>query len=1108
MPKNGYICLKKAPMQRLQVLNKSAGSGKTFELTAAYLSIVLQRPEDYKHILAITFTNKATAELKSRIIQFMAAIAKDHKGESPMLQKLKDQTGYSTAALVKNAQKTLHLILHDYSNFNVSTIDSFFQRIVRSFTKELDLPYGFDISLEQDESIEKGIEILLFKAGEDPKLLDKIRHFVEAQIKQDQNWKPENALTGLGKELFSHQFPDHLPEDDLLQKEVAYFRQQCRQFYDAVTSLSNQALQILDEKGLKDKDFNRQNNLYRFLKVDIPEKVLQPSDLELDKKLLKITDSDTWMSKSKIKQFQAQLDQCFSAGLFEIVVQIRDLLEKLYPQYLTYYLILKNFNTYILIKELKKAIDEDKEQKEYLLIHDTTQLIEKVMKLSGGNTPFIYEKISQQIRYLLLDEFQDTSTRQFNNLSPLIEETLQADKHQAQVFIVGDVKQSIYRWRGGEATLLLQLKNKEAALAQGDVPKTANTNYRSLPMVVLFNNWLFPNMSQFPGLPQQITDIYKAEDLQQSLPPHAANKQSGWVQASMLPYKRSFKLADYEEELLAIIADIVDRREGKSPYLYRNTCLLFRSNQEAKDAAAFLMQQQIPVISKQSLQLSQSPKVTFLITLMKWLQIEPLLHEKEAFADKTQTAFFKQKQKEARFYSYEVARFLYTHVRKEPLRHEHLTPDDLMEQLLPSAIFQKRQHLSRIPVYECVENLLAAFQEELPTDAFVQRFLDEIISFTQQNSSETHAFLLHWEEKGQEVTIQLPKDTDALQILTIHNAKGLEFDHVIYPMSNTDFELKANGHYFWPQIQSQDGDANYHVPIGAHKSMEKATADLQQMYQKEKEDITLDVFNNTYVAFTRAAKELYLLIGEKQTKKKSNTLDLNSILIENLNDRSKIADLGSYTEKYLSAFHFQAKTGENGQKTLTFGEKVSFEKSLTLESPGRLMPPFIHANWWQQLTLRSEALAFKKEEAALKNPIHQGHVLHELLENIQSPDEIDTFLKKMQLEGKLRRHDQAQVKEALLTFFKNPQIQPWFDGRFESLIEREILTDKNKILRPDRVMVKENHCIVLDYKSGNPAPQHQEQVQNYMMHFQKMAFEKVEGYLYYLNNQTLVEVRL
>ncbi len=1093
----------------LSIYKSSAGSGKTYTLVSEYLRLLINHPSEFRNILAITFTNKATAEMKNRIVSALARICvgKFPQLEETLLEEVyggqikteKDRESFRKQ-LRENARQALTNILHSYSEFNVSTIDSFFQQILRNFAKELKLPLRYEIEMDTSYALDEIVGQLMQDVGHDKDLTKWLEDFAFAQVDEDKGWDIAQSITRLGMEIFREEVWDSLTVSDETDT-------------DASVETAEEAEIAPNNSGEEKQDQQEARNLrYTFLKNLIGElwkikhrfekemenfgkdaqvlvaghnlaetdfkagtfsffKKIQAKDYEIGATLQKIIDGNTgeWCSKTSGKK--QKIDQLVQeGGLQTLLLETVEYLNTHLQKYHSAAEVLKNIYVYGILHDLKDKLRNYRTDKNLMLISDTNNVLRAV--ISTEDTPFIYEKVGTVYRHLLIDEFQDTSSYQWFNLLPLVQNALGSNH---TVLVVGDVKQSIYRWRGGNLQLLLKGLAKDLqAFYTANVEKELTDNYRSAQNIVSFNNAFFETASEL--LVASIAHVSGQKQLKRA---YSSVKQGikrnvgGYVKVDLfLDNNKDADIGSWKQQARNQLLQTINELETRQCPL-RNMAVLVRSNTEGAEIAQFLSANNKRVVSSESLLLKNSVKVQLLIAVLHYLA-----NPNNTIA-KTEI----------------LVNYLALHKPGETLNHsifsDHQDRSDhpLFNQILPPDFMQKTAEMVKKPLYETIELLLQLLALHQPPDAYIQRFQDLILEFSRTKSADILHFLEWWQENKErdKTSIIVPEGENAITIMTIHKAKGLEFPVVFVPYA--EWTMKPKEVFLWTKTDEAPFNRLGAIPLQWTASLERTyftedyTAELIHSY--------LDNLNLLYVALTRPTEELYLF------SKVSKNMDGNVDSIYKLLYQT----LGNFTLSPL--FNPDTFTFECGQPTdwTTLNIKES-DQIVQLTQ-------YLSNDYRSKITLRSDSERyFTLFDNAQAEALKLGQKIHSVLEKLNSPNDIDKVIRKLQIQGLLTAKDEGLIKQRLKQIFDLPQVQNWFDPKWEVFSERTLLCDSLRQI-PDRVIVQNNEAIIIDYKTGKREVKHHRQLQRYAKWLAEMGYKVVGQYLLYIleNGAEIVEGR-
>jgi ATP-dependent exoDNAse (exonuclease V) beta subunit len=754
----------------------SAGSGKTSRLVVEYLALCLPQPEKFKQVLAITFTNNATAEMKARIVDTLSALA----FEKEILPTSKFYHSYNQIAakiaaylpekeqfsfIKKQSKILLEKILYEYDRFSISTIDAFFQRILRAFALEFGLHSSFNLEIELDDFFKETITVLLHRISKNNKeFTNRVLDLVKNLMLEKGKWKIERELLRLLKLCMQEEY--YVPLKKLQESENKNFEQ-------AKEKINQETFRLRTRlKNFTTKEEKKSEN-YLLLQEELKE-------LEF-----------------------------FGKNLFQLS----------------------------LLFDLKTIMDEIKAQDNRFFISETNAKINE--KLGNDDVPFIYEKIGNQFAYFFIDEFQDTSKLQWNNMLPLVKNALSGYNkfnEQGKLFLFGDLKQAIYRFRNGDADILKQLskiegyRNEVLSYAKENEDyrvELLDTNYRSSKKVVEFNNAFFSYLTAENGNFCEARAFY--EDVIQKTKPTA---EEGMVTVRFKDEEDSRKFEEYmQEHVLATISDALQRG-----YKYENIAVLVSSNDLASAIGIFLIANNIPIISAESLQLSSSPEINLCIAALQFLASE---EDKLAKLSIIQHITKQHKSELAPYIQCVQSEDAFQHF----LRDFNITID--------------RKKLCMFSLFTLIHEIFRIFSFSF-CNPFLMKLLDELESFVLRRNGAISLFLEWWEEKGNHLTLSTPQGINAVTISTIHKAKGLEYPVVILPFSQYSYFKTKPDMFVQDRITGLEYDW---VSLSNEKTPERY---LPQCEEESKKTL-IDQLNKLYVAHTRAGKELHI-ITEKASK--------------------------------------------------------------------------------------------------------------------------------------------------------------------------------------------------------------------------------------------------
>lgn len=1003
----------------LSIYKSSAGSGKTYTLAMEYIKILLQNPLQHPHILAVTFTNKATQEMKGRILAFLTGLS-NGTNESLLKQLIKD-TGYSSGHIVDNSRKALQEILHNYSDFTVLTIDAFFNRIIKAFAHEMKLPLKMEVQLDIDEALNDAYDRMLLSLDINPELRSYLTEFMGHKLAQDRGWNVEREIKELGKELFKESF--NVVFRSLEKVELAKIRELVTELHSEIAAVQQpleawgqEAFQILDELNIEISTFKGGKNSFANYFKYLAE--FRVDKLELTKTQQEaIGEQEKWHKKNDPNELV--ILEAFNSGLNRILTDASEFWLEKKSSYWTAVLILKNIHALGLLKNINEQIKAYRDENDKILISDQNRMIGEIIGQSA--VPFIYEKTGGQFRHFLLDEFQDTSAMQWINFRPLLENTL---SEGGRVLIVGDAKQSIYRWRGGEMQLLLQKVTDDLPyFTNAETVKNLDSNYRSSAEIIDFNNTFFngigPWVEDYLESSSPLTELAYVDAEQK----HTAITQPGgflrfeFCEEETIEETVSDAKEVVDHKVLSQVADLID--EG---FQFRDLALLVMTNADGNRVAALLNEQEIPVQSSESLWLKNSPLVQLLLSMLKYQQnSDDALTRAQVIVQLHQLALISVPLHETLL--------LAKHSNKEFL------------DTLPEPIRKAMRPKGGTVLQTMVKLIDELSIQQLEPD-YLQRLLEIIFEYEAKNESHAGEFLEWWYEKEERHSIQAYEDQNAITIITVHKAKGLQFPVVIMPYLTRRVEPKGQ-QILWIENEAYPALGIDYVPIGFSSKLQQT--DLAVHYTKEKEHSLIDSINMIYVAFTRPEKRLYVF-GAKGADRQMN---ISRLIEDNLHWNMNLDP-----------------PNENG--VWTIGNKAAPTSSP--EDPSPFVPEeSLVVSSGGQLLLRGRRDHLFEQESPTEYPIQPALVLRDLLMQLEQEEDIETTVERAIFQGDIRKGEKQQWINKVTTILQIPQLLQCMSECIRQHNGQEILAEQT-ILKPDKIFELEGKLVVVNiHKTPNPS---------------------------------------
>jgi ATP-dependent helicase/nuclease subunit A len=1044
------------------IYKSSAGSGKTYTLVKEYLRLALSSSGEYRHILAVTFTNKAAEEMKTRIINSLIALS--HGKDKGLEKQLMDEGVKGNLAL--KASEVLQNILHKYSYFSVSTIDSFFHKILRSFAKELALPLGYNIELDTSIVMDKITEELLDEIGSNPELTKYIEDYVFYNIDENRGWKIDVKIKELASEIFKERYwikkgdRDELADNrEKMQGFIGTLFVIINNFEGKMLAYSDEAATMLDEYSLLVEDFPYgKGGFMGYLINNIRKQKYEPTGRAAEAS----GNLNKWTTKNSKP---AVLDSARN-GLYNILQDTVEFHNTQIRKYNTAKELIKTVYVLGIYKDLMDKLKDYRDENKMMLISDTNNILMKV--ISGDNSPFVYEKIGGIYKNYLIDEFQDTSTFQWKNFLPLIENSLAENNFS---MIVGDVKQSIYRWRNGNMKLLLEgVKSDLTGFNDLIEEKYLNENYRSKEEIIKFNNRFFTAASLRLGGKNPDEDKLIINSYADSSQSHNKSKGGGYVNISFISPVYDEESTARENAIKKTIDAVKDALSGA--YMQKDIMVLTRNKVDGGEAAHYLTDAGFKVVSNDSLLLTNSPKVKLLVNILMYI-----VDNKNHIA-RTEI-----------LYNYLV----YVKGEESDLNSVFNdyknTGDSLFTGSLPDEFFAEnnRSRLNpaffRLSIFELTETLIRIFKLNNSVDAYLLRFMEVVAEFSSSNSSDLTGFIEWWNGHKEEYSIIIPGQEDAIRIMTIHKAKGLESPVVIIPFANWDMDISGSRDLIWVSSDYPPFNESSAFFVKATKTLKQSY--FEKDYTEEAVLTNLDNLNLLYVAFTRAVERLHVFVPEKG----GNAYNAGKLIEETL--KSSV-ELSQYF-KSENEFEIGKKLANNSEEKYT---ENSYKPS-----------GFISTEYQSKTVIKpaSKGFAIEKEKKYLELK-NRGIILHKALSLIKYPADAEQAVEQLKIEGLIVSDNEDELINELVEIFKIDEVRKWFTGDYEIKTETEVILPDGKIYKPDRVLLKDKKAIVIDYKTGKHKKENIEQVKHYADILSMMGYIEIERYLFYVPERKIVKV--
>lgn len=1045
------------------VYSASAGSGKTFTLVKEYLQILFLQKDifHFKKILAITFTNKAAAEMKERILDTLQALAREE--ETDLLQPLIESTGLEKSYLQKKAKLLVEAILQDYTAFAITTIDSFTHRIIRSFAYDFGLSLSFDVELDVKKVVQEAVDAVIAQIGKDPKLTKALVSFSHQRSSDDKAWDISHSLNEIASVLLNE-------SDKLAFKSIAYkgideytklqeeLSKRLAVLIPTLQNIGKKALQIIQDSGLEHKDFYRSMLPNHFLALATnwkKAKFFDESNLRLR------IEENTLYAQSKPASVKEKIDNC-APQLIDLYLES----EKIYSQLTLLQLFRESLVPMSVLSYINKALEDYKFDNNTQLISEFNELI--FNKIQNEPTPFIYERLGEKYQHFFIDEMQDTSVLQWKNLVKLIENAL--SQEGGSLLLVGDAKQAIYRWRGGESEQFIQLANSKKESAFPVVKKVENldTNYRSFSEIINFNNSFFQHIA---GLLQneKYTQLYKEGNRQKT-----NTKVGGYTQIEFINTSEAKRNNHPDLDVLYPKKVLETIQNLEANFRWEDVCILVRKNKQGVAIASYLLENGIDIISSESLLLASNSKVDFLVNLLQilWQPTDKLSRYKVLdflFQKQTNTS-------DKHFYISERI---------------HLKENEFYSQLQKDGFRFSLENFHAKMLYDSVEYCLRSFQLIDFSDGYIQYFMDVILEFQTKNGSDLMLFLSYWEQQKEKLSIQTPEGKNAVQIMTIHKAKGLQFPIVIFPYDINMFQqIKPTVWYPISEPKNFNGFEKMLLPFRG--SLRYVDSIGYELYEERKDLLALDNYNLLYVTLTRAIEQLYVITEYKMAKKGENTDYYSGLFINYLKSINQWD-----ADKLVYSFGDKARVVTKKRKTIP----STTVETLTTTS-------FISTDISEhQVSLYAKSSTLWGTEQG--EAIEYGNLIHELLSHIYTLDDINIAIESFVNQGIITLQEQDKTKEILGRVVGHQQLKNYFKHNLTIYNERELVNANGVSVIPDRIVLLPDHkAVIIDYKTGAKEKKHHTQVANYAVYVSDLGYTVKECLLVYISDDQVEVVEV
>ena len=1078
--------------EHLHVIKASAGSGKTHRLTGEYLRLLFSTPNAHKHILAVTFTNKATDEMKSRIIKELYNLSASKK--SGYLTQLCEDFHLPETVVREKATQILKTILHDYSAFAISTIDKFFQQTMRAFTREMGLAGGYNVEVDDTAFLPEVIDTMLSELGkpENAELAEWVLAFMKDKIENNKGWSIKKDVQELATQIFNEKYKSLSPNDkDKIhdKKRLADYKQTLtqlvRDFENELKKIGEKAVNIMEKFGLRYDDFPYGKSSGCAFFVKCANGIVEEPGVRF---LNLLNNSAIWTAKKTPTEKVFAIESAFN----ELNEQIK--LAIIHFENSTFYSsaksILNYFYTLGILNDVQRRLQQLQQKENILFLSDTTELLNKI--IADSDSPFIYEKTGTFLKNYMIDEFQDTSAMQWNNFRPLVRESLAYNNFN---LIVGDVKQSIYRWRNSDWRLLEEHVPNDFS-SETIQHHELNENWRSDTNIVHFNNALFELAAQilqadFNTAMASVSDepfknyvLNKIKEAYQQAYQHIPKNKTVRDGKVDITFLGNEKEDNWKAEALKRLPKQIEQLQDEG-FRLKDIAIVVRWNSEAVAVAETLLKYKeenpglryrYDIISNEALIIGNAQSVKAIIALLRWFGSRN---------DETKKMLA----------VYEFYRF-----------HRKISPNEALQTFLgkneidfPENMGEQLDSISYFPLYEMVEAFFALSKNVLDQkeNAYVQAFLDIALKFSTNASSDIDNFLNWWDEKGYKKALFSSDDQDAIRLVTIHKSKGLGFGVVIMPF--VDWSIDHNPHHsdiIWCRPDREPFNALSIVPLRYGKNLINTI--FWKEYLEEKLFTYIDNLNLLYVAFTRAKHRIVAFAPEP--KKQDNIKSVSDLLWLSISQSSYFLD--NSNSKFIQ---LDAHLYNNDTETLfSLGNTEILTQQELL--PAQNQPK---TTQWQsipfdnRLKLRFSSIGYFTNNGKRD----YGMLMHDIISRVEKIGDIPQAVERKILTGELNSHEKENIIRELTELLSIPEVSDWYSGKYTVLNEMQVLHPRFGFSRPDRVMLNGKKAIVVDYKFGETEnATHRKQVQYYVQRIKEMGYNEVEGFVFYVKKQVISRV--
>ena len=1004
------------------IYNASAGSGKTFNLVKEYLKILLTNDanDSYKKILCITFTNKAVNEMKSRIIESLNELTKIDKNlkNNPLLELIKLETGLTSEQIQLKSISILKSILINYASFEVSTIDKFTQKIIRSFAYEIKLPINYEVEIKSKDLLEEATAKLISQAGINKELTNVLINFSFEKSGNDKSWDIEYDLNNISKLILSE---NHIKKiSELNKKDLADFENLKKtidisklEIETKILDESDECLNLIYSNNLVDNDFLSQA-LPKHLKKIKSNKFNSLYSSQLEKNL-----KNGYLYKKSLDQDKKNIIDSIKEDIYNHFINIKKNVYKLK----FYQNIESNNRPLSILKHINSELENIKKERNIILISEFNRIVNSQIK----NQPalFIYEKIGVKYKHFFIDEFQDTSILQWNNLIPLIENSLSSEG--SSLTISGDIKQAIYRWRGGEPEQLLSLCSNNSDFFINSNVIDLGTNYRSKDEIIKFNNLFFNHIGENVFTSEIHKNIYI------NCTQKSNNNIGGYVGVNILkPLDTITKENSYNERIRQIIEESLNNN-----YQLKDICVLVRTNNQGIEISDYLNSENIEIVSSETLLMNKSEEVKFIVEILKFCSNSNMMNAK-----------------------LNIINFLFNKHNIQGPRHDFikkLIVKNKKEFFTDLEVVFDSSILTKSSLYEGIEYIIYSFNLSDKSNSYIQYFLDFAFDYSNKNFANILDFISYYDSKKESLSIVAPEESNAINIMTIHKSKGLEFPILIYAYADIDIYKEKDAKEWYP-VNNKYFNGFDSLLLNFNKDFEQFESIGKSIYDNHLMDQELDSINLLYVALTRAENELHIICSNSVNSKGEENINKYSGMLINYLKKNKLWD--------------------EDKELFEFGKKKKQEKETQILSSSLIedfiiTPKEIH-------NINIDAKSAKMWGTNMQRAINDGNLLHELMSNIKSISDLEEVIQEFYENGTLDLKNKEKYRNLITSILEHKELKQYYSVGLKSYNEREIIIKNSDPIRADRIVFSTaKEVSIIDYKTGKLKKEDYEQLNIY-----------------------------